>query len=31
MERITAYPFDQVTPELARKMSVSDQSSPIAA
>jgi hypothetical protein len=24
MERITAYPFDQVTPELARRMAVSD-------
>jgi hypothetical protein len=24
MERITAYPFEQVTPELARSMSVSD-------
>jgi hypothetical protein len=25
MERITAHPFDQVTPELARKMSISDR------
>ena len=31
MERITAYPFDQVTPELARSMSVSDLASSIAA